>query len=436
MSTSLSRRSFLRQASLTGAGLSLAGFAIRADAKISPNEKLDVAVIGVANRGAADLQGVASENIVALCDVNDDYLRAAAQHHPGAKTYNDFRRIADQKGIDAVVVATPDHTHAVAAVAALKGGRHVYCEKPLTRTVSECRVVTDTARKNKLVTQIGTQIHAGNNYRRVVELVQTGAVGTIREVHVWVNVTYGGVELPKDKPPVPASLHYDLWLGPVAERPYSPAYLPGSWRNWWAFGGGGLGDFGCHYMDLPYWALDLKYPLTVEPVDGPPPHPESVPLWMIVRYGFPARGDKPPVQLTWYHGGKRPKLLDSLLNEDMPSYFKSGVMFVGEKGYLISDYDRHVLLPEKDFKDFVRPAPFIPKSIGHHKEWIEAIKTGGKTTCQFDYSGPLTETALLGNVAYRVGKKLEWDAQKLSATNCREADQFIQHHYRKGWTLG
>jgi predicted dehydrogenase len=435
MNTPLSRRRFLRRTTLGGAGLWLLGPALRAHAKISPNGKLDVGVIGVANRGGANLQGVSSENIVALCDVDDHYLGAAAKQHPAAKTYNDFRRLIDQKGIDAIVVSTPDHTHAVAAVAALKSGRHVYCEKPLTRTVSECRIVTDTARQHKRVTQIGTQIHAGNNYRRVVELVQSGAVGIVREVHVWVNVTYGGMDRPKETPPVPPNLHYDLWLGPVAERPYNPDYLPGAWRNWWAFGGGAIADFGCHYMDLPFWALDLKYPLVVEVVDGPPVHPESTPPWMIVRYQFPARAEKPPVQLTWYHGGKHPKLLDSLLTEDMPSYFKSGVMFVGEKGYVISDYDRHVLLPEKDFKDFVRPAPFIPASIGHHKEWIEAIKTGGKTTCHFDYSGPLTETALLGNVAFRAGKKLEWDARRLRAKNCPEADPFIQHRYRKGWTL-
>jgi predicted dehydrogenase len=435
MTARLTRRNFLRRAAAGGTGLCLFQIAPDTFGRISPNEKLDVAVIGVANRGAADLEGVSSENIVALCDIDDNYLAAAAQRYPGAKTYNDFRRLTDQKGIDAVVVATPDHTHAVAALAALKSGRHVYCEKPLTRTVSECRMVTDTARQQKLVTQIGTQIHAGSNYRRVVELVQSGAVGPVREVHVWVNVTYGGVELPTERPPVPEKLHYDLWLGPVAERPYSPKYLPAAWRNWWAFGGGGLGDFGCHYMDLPFWALDLKCPLAIEPVDGPPVHPESVPLWMIVRYDFPARGQQPPVKLTWYHGGQRPKLLDSLLTEDMPSYFKSGVLFVGTKGYLISDYDRHVLLPEKDFQDFVRPPQAIPRSIGHHEEWIQAIKTGGKTTCSFDYSGPLTETALLGNVAYRVGQKLDWDAAQLRAANCPSAEQFIQHHYRQGWTL-
>lgn len=397
----------------------------------SANDKLDVAVIGVANQGNYNLTNVASQNIVALCDVDDKYLSAASQKFPKAKTYNDFRRLLDQQGIDAVVVATPDHTHAVAAVGALRSGRHVYCEKPLARTISEARVITDTARKERRVTQIGTQIHAGDNYRRVVELVKTGAVGKIKEVHVWVSAVYGGMERPQDTPPVPDNLHYDLWLGPVPARPYHPSYVPGRWRNWWAFGGGSLADFGCHFMDLPHWALDLRQPLSAEPVDGPPVHPESTPRWMICRYQYPARGEQPPVALTWYHGGKQPALLSTKQAED----WKSGVLFVGEKGMLLSDYSRHVLLPEKEYEGFKPPARFIEPSIGHHNEWIRACKTGGETTCTFDYSGPLTEAALLGNVAYRVGRKLEWDAKNLKATNCPEADQFIQHQYREGWKL-
>jgi hypothetical protein len=337
------------------------------------------------------------------------------------------------------VVATPDHTHAVASMAALKSGRHLYCEKPLTHTISECRLVTDTARKLKRVTQIGTQIHAGTNYRRVVELVQSNAIGKVRDVHVWVNATYGGKDLPKENPPVPANLHYDLWLGPVPEVAYNPQWVPFGWRNWWAFGGGALADFGCHFMDLPHWALNLKYPLTVE-AEGPAVHPHSPPPWLIARYTYPERNDLPPVKLTWYHGGKRPeKLLAQLLPipkaGEKPKSWVSGVLFVGEKGNLLADYGSHILLPEKDFVDFKRPEPFIKNSIGHHKEWLEACKNGGSTTCQFDYSGPLTEAALLGNVAYRTGKKLEWDPVALKATNCPEADQYIQHVYRKGWSI-
>jgi predicted dehydrogenase len=325
----------------------------------------------------------------------------------------------------------------VAASAPLQSGRHVYCEKPLARTVSEVRRVTEMARQKKLVTQLGTQIHAERNYRRVVELIQSGAIGTVREVHVWVNASYGGRERPTELKPVPPSLHYDLWLGPVEARPYHPEYLPFSWRNWWAFGGGALADFGCHYMDLPFWALELSYPQRIEVVDGPPVHPESTPRWLIVRYQFPARQEKPPVQLTWYHGGKTPDILPSVLTgEEALGRWKSGVLFQGEKGMVLSNYGTHVLLPEKAFEGFVGPAPFIKDSIGHHKEWIEACKNGGMATCHFDYSGPLSETALLGNVAYRTGRKLEWDPKKLIAINCPEADQYLQHHYRESWKLG
>lgn len=414
-------------------GTALAGFGIaRGWAQVSPNEKLNIGVIGVAGRGGENLQGVSGENIVAICDVDDHRLAAAAQKFPSAKPYHDFRRLVDQKDIEAIVVSTPDHTHAVATSAVLKSGRHAYCEKPLARTVSEARFVTELARKNpKLATQLGTQIHAERNYRRVVELVQANAVGPIREVHVWAAAVYGGKDAPKDRPPVPDHVRYDLWLGPVEELPYHPERFHFNWRNWWHFGGGSLADFGCHFMDLPFWALDLKHALTAEPVEGPPVHPESTPPWLVLRYTFPARGEKPPVKLTWYHGGKHP----SQLTEEQYKQYKSGVLFIGEKGQILSNYHQHALLPEADFANFQRPAPSIPNSIGHHKEWIQACKTGKPTTCNFSYSGPLSETALLGNVAYRVGRKLEWDAARLKATNCSEADQFIQHKYRKGWSL-
>jgi predicted dehydrogenase len=434
MNTSLTRRTFIRRTTLTAAGFWLAAphLALGTQRRISPNDKLNLGIIGVAGRGGENLQGVAGEHIVALCDVDANRLRAAASRHPKAKTYDDFRRLLEQPDIDAVVVSTPDHTHAVCTVAALKSGRHVYCEKPLARTVSECRIVTDLARKMKRVTQLGTQIHAGGNYRRVVELVQSGAVGKVAEVHVWVASSYGGKDRPVDTPPVPAGLNYDLWLGPVESRPYHPDWVPFAWRNWWHFGGGSLADFGCHFMDLPHWALGLSHPEKVEVIDGPPVHPESTPPWLIVRYTHPARADRPPVRLTWYHGGKYPA---ALLAPEQYQNWKSGVLFVGEKGMILANYSNRELLPEKDFKDFVPPKPFIKDSIGHHEEWIQAIKTGGTPTCHFDYSGPLAETALLGNVAYRAGRTLEWDWKRLRAKNCREAERFIQHQYRKGWKL-
>jgi predicted dehydrogenase len=431
MKTTQNRRKFLQQTILSAAGLGLIGTSTAQQRSLSPNDKLNIGVIGVAGQGKFSIDNLANQNIVALCDIDDKNLAAAAQRFPSAKTHNDFRRLVDQPDLDAIVVATPDHTHAVATVAALNSGRHVYCEKPLTHTVSECRIVRELARQKKLVTQMGTQIHAGTNYRRVVELVQSGAIGAVREVHVWVASSYGGKERPRETPPVPENIHYDLWLGPVEFVPYSPEWVPFNWRHWWSFGGGSLADFGCHYMDLPHWALDLRHPLTVE-AEGPPVHPHSTPTWLIVRYEYPARGTKPPVKLTWYHGGKHP----ALLTDEQFAKWKSGVLFIGEKGSLLSDYGRHALLPEKDFVDFKPPTPFLPNSIGHHKEWVEAIKTKGTTTCNFDYSGALAETVLLGNVAYRVGQKLEWDTKKLRAPNCPAANEFIQHHYRKGWKLG
>ncbi len=428
----MNRRTFLGLGTAGALGLLLPP---RGWTKISPGEKLNLGIIGVSGRGAANLQEVAGENIVALCDVDDNNLEAAAHNFPGARTYNDFRWLLDQKDIDAVVVSTPDHTHAVATMMAIKSGRHVYCEKPLARTVSECRAVTEAARKQGVVTQLGTQIHALSNYRRVVELIRCGAIGKVAEVHVWAAAVYGGMELPTTYPPAPTYLHYDLWLGPVEARPYSPEWIPAKWRNWWAFGGGTLGDFGCHYMDLPFWALDLKYPLSAEVVEGPPVHSESTPPWLVLRYAFPKRGEKPPVRMTWYHGGRKPEVLASLSKEDLGKRFVSGVLFVGEKGQLVADYESHVLLPEADYKNYVPPAPSIAESIGHHKEWIRAIKLGGPTTCNFDYSGPLSETALLGNVAYRSGGRVDYDGAKARALHSPQAEQLIRHHYRTGWTL-
>jgi predicted dehydrogenase len=439
MNHSLNRRQFLQRTTLVTTGLFAAPWF--SQVRGSANEKLNIGFIGCANRAADNLNEMTRETdafvVAALCDVDQNYLDKAHEKHPDAKTYRDFRQLVEQKDLDAVLIGTPDHIHAVAAVVAMRNGKHVYCEKPLTHTVSECRIVEETAQKYKRVTQLGTQIHAGNNYRRVVELVQTGAVGPIREVHVWVGAVYGGMDKPKDTPPVPPGLDWDLWLGPVPYRPYHPDYAPFKWRNWWAFGGGTMADFGCHFMDLPHWALELRHPTSIEPVDGPPVHPESTPPWLIMRYQYPERkaaksGDSlPPVQLTWYHGGKQP----SLLTEEQAQYFRSGVLFIGEKGNLLADYTRNQLLPEKDFAKFKKPAPFIPNSVGHHREWIEAIKINGPTTCNFDYSGALTEAALLGNVAYRVGKKLAWDAKTLKAKNCPEADQYLQHHYREGWSI-
>jgi predicted dehydrogenase len=423
----ISRRIFIRNASAaTAASFFIPRFTHAAE---SANDKLNIGIIGVANQGKYNLDHVASQNIVALCDVDEKLLAKASEAFPHAKKFKDFRRLIDEKEIDAIVVATPDHTHAVAAMAGLKSRRHVYCEKPLTRTIAECRAIRAAAKRAGKATQMGTQIHAGDNYRRVVELIQRGAIGDVNEVHVWVSGGLGGKIRPTDTPPVPQGLDYDLWLGPVEPRPYHPAYLPFHWRNWWAFGGGTLADLGCHYMDLPHWALGLQAPTSVV-AEGPAPDSECPPTSLIVGYTYPNPKGGEPVKLTWYHGGKRPELPPALAEK-----WKSGILFIGKKGELLADYSNHLLLPEEKFLDYKRPERFIPKSVGHHKEWINACKSDKPTTCNFDYSGGLTEAVLLGNVAFRVGKELKWDSKNLKATNCPEADEFIQYHYRSGWTL-
>lgn len=406
-----------------------------ADSK-SPNEKLNLAAIGTSGRAGADIAEVAGENIVALADCDGNLLDKAGAQYKNSRKYRDFRVLLEKESmkIDAVVVGTPDHTHAPAAAMAMKLGKHVYCEKPLTHTIFEARTLAELAKKNKLVTQMGSQIHAGDNYRRVVELVQGGVIGKVSEAHVWVSVKYDGRTL-KTGGPTPAGLDWDLWLGPAPERPYSEGCHPFYWRWFWEYGTGGLGDFGCHYMDLVHWALDLRAPTKIS-AKGPPVDPISTTAGLTVEYDYPARRDLPPVKLTWYDGGKKPDILATLKTADgKPLDFGSGQLFIGEHGMIISDYGRNMVLPAEKFADFKRPEPTIPASIGHHKEWLQAIRTGGPTTCNFDYSGALTEAVMLGVVAYRSGKSLEWDAANLKVTNAPEAQQFVHKEYRKGWVL-
>lgn len=430
----MNRRDFVVRSSLAAAGLCLAPRVARAT---SPNGRLNIGVIGTANRAGEDLRHVATENIVALCDVDFQYLTAARRQFPRAAVYSDFRRMLERRDLDAVVVGTPDHTHAVAAVAALQSGRHVYCEKPLARTVSEARRIAEVAKQQNRVTQMGTQIHATENYHKVVKLIQSGVIGKVAEVHVWVGAVYTAGDPPKEHPPVPAGLDWDLWLGPAAQRPYSPEYVPKSWRRWWAFGGGTLSDMGCHYMDLPHWALGLRHPLTVES-EGPPVHPEGTPEWLIVRYEYAARGQNPPVRLTWYHGERdgKPVRPGNVAGGELPDW-KNGVLFVGEKGMLVSGYWDYLLLPEKDFPQRSNRTARGEDDYEtkHHQEWIRAIKNNGVTACNFDYSGALTEAVLLGNVAFRAKSKLNWDAVNLKTPGCAAAEQFIQHHYRPGWII-
>jgi predicted dehydrogenase len=335
----------------------------------------------------------------------------------------------EEKNLDAVIVSTPDHIHVPASVMAMSMGKHCYCEKPLSHNVFESRLAARVAAKHKVATQLGTQVHAGENYRRVVEVIQAGTIGPVREAHVWVHKVWGGGDRPTETPRIPETLKWDLWLGPAPERSYHSTYLPANWRRWWDFGSGTLGDMACHYMDLPFWALKLRHPLSCE-ARGASPHPETAPVGLKVDYEFPAREEMPAVRFTWYDGDYVPEELHGHKVRGTGD----GVMFVGDKGMMMASYGSYKLLPESDFEGFQPPEPTIPRSIGHHAEWVQACKTGSPTTCNFDYSGALSEAVLLGTVAYRVGKKLEWDADNLKAPNCPEADNYIHREYRKGWS--
>jgi predicted dehydrogenase len=431
MSRQTNRRVFLKTTAAVSAGYWIAERSMAQEAK-SANEKLNLGVIGVASRGAANMGGCKSENIVALCDVNAKHLAAAAAKHPQAKTYRDWRKMLDQKDIDAVIVSTTDHTHALASVWAMNRGKHVYCEKPLAHSVYEARVMQDTFKKTKVATQMGTQIHATDNYRRVVELIQGGAIGPVREVHVWCGRVGPCPERPTDTAPVPEELDWDLWLGPAPYRPYHPSYLPGctTWEQHWDWGNGCLGDMGSHLIDLPFWALGLRDPIDVE-AEGDVRSDECYPHWLKARWLHPANAIHPGLTLHWYDGIQRP---ESPAGHDLTKW-GIGVMFVGEKGKLLADYGKRILWPEEQYKDFKAPEPTIPPSLGHYQEWIHACKTGAPTLCNFDYSGKLVEHNLLGVVAFRTGKKLQWDSGKLEAINAPEAAKYIRRPYREGWTL-
>ncbi|MCY2994947.1 MAG: Gfo/Idh/MocA family oxidoreductase [Planctomycetota bacterium] len=426
----VNRRQMLRSTALAGAGVWLSHGGSAAVSR-SPNEKLNLAFVGCAGRGAANLGALKSENVVALCDADQQRAGPSFAQYPQAKRFTDFRKLLDQMAqeIDAVVVSTPNHIHAPASVMAMRLGKHVYCEKPLSHSVYEARVAAQVAAEKHVATQMGTQIHAEKNYRRVIELLDAGAIGPVHEVDVWTTAAEGGGERPKDTPPVPPTLDWDVWLGPAPIRPYHPCYLPRQWHFWWDFGDGVLGNVGCHFMDLAFWAMKLRHPKTIA-ATGPPLHPETTPRTMTIQYEYPARGSLPPLKLTWYQGRKSPRVE----TDGVPAW-ETGFLFVGEQGLLLADYSRRVLLPEARFAGYQPPPPTLPDSIGHYAEWIAACKTGSPTGCNFDYAGALTEAVLLGNVAYRAGQLLEWDAAGLKVTNCPAAQQFIRREYRQGWML-
>ncbi|MCC6418846.1 MAG: Gfo/Idh/MocA family oxidoreductase [Gemmataceae bacterium] len=442
MSRRTNRRDFLKYTALTGTGFWVAsGFELEGaqERRPGPNDRLNIGIIGAGGRGGGNLDAVArTENIVALCDVDDRRAAGAYKRHPKAAHYADFRVMLDkQRDLDAVVVSTPDHTHAIAGITAMRLGKHCYCEKPLTHSVHEARLMRETARKHRVATQMGNQGTSHAGLRTGVEVIRSGAIGDIREVHVWTNrpIWPQGMEQAPPGQPVPQGLNWDLWLGPAPQRAYNDDYVPFKWRGWWDFGTGALGDMACHTMNLPYMALRLEYPTTVSAdIEGQVSQQSPPNRGCTVTYEFPARGKMPAVRLLWYERRRPPA---ELFQGQKPS--SSGCLLIGSKGTLYSPSDyggEYRLLPLAAFKDYQPPKPSLPRSPGHHAEWLRACKGGPAAMSNFvDYAARFTEVVLLGNVAMRIGKAFRYDHEQGRAVNMPAADQFFRREYRKGWTL-
>jgi predicted dehydrogenase len=411
----------------------------------APSDKLNIAHIGVGGRGGASLNGAGGENTVALCDVDTRRAGGASDRYPSAKRYQDFRKMLDEMDnqIDAVTVSTPDHTHAVACMDAIRRGKHVFCEKPLAHSIYEIRELVKAARKHKVVTQLGNQGHSSHSIRMFCEWIWDGAIGEVYEVHAGCTADHCKInQLSKrsEKHDIPGELDWDLWLGPAKYRSYNPMYLPGRWRGWMPFGSGTIGDWICHVVDPVFWALDLGAPKTIQAqAEGydPAEHADTFPHGSVITFEFPAKGKRGPVKLLWHSGRKvipRPAEL-----EEGRKLSKTGAIVIGTKGKIM--YGSHGaggvrIIPEAKMKEYKRPEQTLPRVKGHHHDWLQAIKNGGQAGSNFDYGGPLTELARLGIIATQMlGRKLQWDSENMRFTNCDQANQFINPPYRKGWTL-
>lgn len=443
---SVDRRSFLGRAA--GAAAAVTGFwSGRSPAQSesaqseSAHEKLNLAFVGAGGQAGFSLTNLKDHNVVALCDVDRRRAAGAFQNHPKAWKFSDFRKMLDRmhKHIDAVVVCTPDHMHAAASIGAMRLDKHVYCEKPLCWSIQEARLMAQTAKQHKVATQMGTQGMAMDGARSGIEVVRSGVLGPVGELHVWTDRAQGwwpqGVGRPAETPAVPQGLDWDLWLGVARSRPYHPAYVPFKWRGWKDFGTGAIGDMGIHNAAMAFLGLKLGLPTSVEIVQTSGWSAETFPAWSILRYEFPARGELPPVTMHWYDGGKRPA--GHLIGGREVA--RNGAILVGQKGTLYSvewtGADWH-LLPEEKFRDYRPPAPTVPRCAGHHQEWIAACKGGRPALCNFpDFAVELTEVMLLGCLAQRLGKTVQWDAARMRAEGCPEADRFIRRDYRKGWEI-
>jgi len=424
------------------AAATLGTFTILPQRARGANDRLNVASVGVGGMGSNDIRQVgATEDVVALCDVDANHLARSAQRFPNAKTYSNFRKMFEtQKDIDAVMVGTPDHNHAVVTMMALKMGKHVFCQKPLTHSVHEALEIGKAAKAAGVATQMGNQGQAGEGARLVCEFIWDGAIGPVREIHSWSNrrpdISPRGIPRPKETPPVPSHLDWDLWLGPAPQRPYHPCYHPFAWRGWWDFGTGVLGDIGCHNLSAAFKALKLKWPTSVEACSthwNAPPEVknETAPLASIVTYRFAAEGDRPEIVLRWYDGGMMPPQPEGI--EAGRNIFENdGTLIVGDKGMLLG----HRLLPESRNQDVGRPPQVLPRSPGHYQEWIEACKGGSPAGSNFvDHAAPLAAVVLMGNIAIRTQEKLIWDPEQAKFSNSDAANQLLNPPYREGWSL-
>src|SRR3954470_12094325 len=447
----VTRRQFTSTAAL--AALSAAIVPSRVLGGQAPSNKLNIAAIGIGGMGGSNLKACEGENIVALCDVDRGYAAKTIALYPKATLYTDYRVMLEkEKGIDAVVIATPDHTHAMITMAVLQAGKHVYCQKPLTHTAFEARTITEAARRANVVTQMGNQGHSFESMRLLKEWLGAGAIGNVTEVHAWTDRPVGGdpwsdfavQARPTDTPPVPETLDWEKWLGPVAFRPYHPAYHPLKWRAWLDFGTGALGDMGCHILDPAFWALELGAPQTVEATSThfePAVASETFPRASIVRYSFPARGTRPPGKLTWYDGRLLPPMPAEMEpGRPLPG---SGALLIGDKGTILHGShgaDGVRLIPETRMRDYVRPPKTLRRvTEGHEGDWIRACKEGpnGTPPCStFEYGAALTEMVLLGVLAIRMkDQRLEWDSENLRFTNNEKANELLKIQYREGWSL-
>jgi predicted dehydrogenase len=450
MSNRPNRRSFLKDSVAMAGSISAAMIVQRhvlgGPRQIPPSEKMNVAGVGIGGMGGANLANLESENIVALCDVDPNYAAHTIRKYPKAKVYVDFREMLDkQKDIDGVVVATPDHTHALVSIAAMKAGKHVYCQKPLTHDVYESRRMAEVAKECKVATQMGIQGHSMDGIRLMAEWVAGGVIGEVRRVDAWCDLTYypwghagwssSWGERPKETPPLPAGVNWDLWIGPAPMRPYHRAYHPATWRCFWDFGCGMMGDRGAHTLDPVCTALKLGPPTSVEATSCGNTA-EVHPLSAIVTFKFPAREGFPPLKLTWYEGTRPPRPDDLEDGRQWPA--EGGVLFKGTKGTIMGGVygNSPRIIPEKRMKEANLPPKTIPRVKGTHEaDWVRACKTGEPAGADFAYSGPLTETCLLGNIAKRVDARIEWDSANLKITNLPEANRYVRTEYRKGWSL-